>query len=193
MLYIFKDINIINNVFRCFPLEIQLYSLMTFILTQNNDVLYLFLSVLLSELSSPIFKEVIFKNICNIDNIDNIDNIPLFGSCKRPIGAMNCGSFLNCEKKKSTSYGMPSGHSQVMGAATSYLYFYLKHKTHIKKNNKKLFYFIIVLLIFMNIYMAYTRVYVYKCHTIGHTIVGALIGFAISKTLFFKMNKIKNE
>ena len=59
MLYIFKDINIINNVFRCFPLEIQLYSLFTYIITQNNDVLYLFFSVLLSELSSPIFKEII--------------------------------------------------------------------------------------------------------------------------------------
>ena len=188
MLYVFKDINIINNVFRCFPLDIQLYTLMTYIISQNNDVLYLFFSVLLSELSSPIFKEVIFKSICNINNVDKM---PLFGTCKRPIGAMNCSAFLNCEKKKSPSYGMPSGHSQVMGAATGYLYFYLKHKTDLKKNNKKLYYFILTLLVFMNIYMAYTRVYVYKCHTIGHTIVGALIGFAISKILFFKINKKK--
>tara|TARA_B110000208_G_C11784436_1_gene435080 strand:+ start:2321 stop:2893 length:573 start_codon:yes stop_codon:yes gene_type:complete len=188
MLYIFKDINIINNVFRCFPLEIQLYSLFAYIISQNNDILYLFFSVLLSELSSPIFKEVIFKNICNINNIDKI---PLFGTCNRPIGAMNCSSFLSCEKKNSTSYGMPSGHSQVMGAATGYLYLYIKHKTDLKKNNKYLYYFIQGLLVFMNIYMAYTRVYVYKCHTIGHTIIGALIGFIISKTLFFKINKKK--
>lgn len=185
MYYLFSSINIINNQFRSFPLDIQLYILLFYLFTNNKNLLYLFITGLISECSVPILKEVIFKMLCNCYKKDYF---PLFGNCKRPSGAKGCDSCLNSDKL-STSYGMPSGHAQIMGCITGYIYFYLKYKTELKYKNKKKYNLLIGLLFMLNIYMGYTRVYVTKCHTIGHVILGGLIGLSISYLCFKYFNK----
>ena len=86
---------------------------------------------------------------------------PLLGSGLRPPGAKNCGLWSNEAKP---SYGMPSGHSQLI---TFFLTSQLLDNslTRPAKN----------LLIPLSLYLLYTRVEL-GCHTWQQVIVGALFG-----------------
>ena len=59
----------------------------------------------------------VLKHMKNIWNKFNVKSLPLIGIGERPKGAYGCSSFLSVDDIKnetlSSSYGMPSGHSQL--------------------------------------------------------------------------------
>ena len=102
----------------------------------------------------------------------------IIGYGHRPYGAKNTG--LLSTGNISTSYGMPSGHSQGVG-------FFLLYEILFKKYN------IIgnIILILLCFYLLYSRVNL-GCHTTQQTLVGFLIG-ALIAYIFFILTKQKKK
>jgi membrane-associated phospholipid phosphatase len=131
-------------------------------MTRNNQLLvgyiftYLFNCLLKNAIFKPLMRDAVF---------------PLLGSGLRPPGAKNCGLWSSEAKP---SYGMPSGHSQLI---TFFLTSQLLDNslTRPAKN----------LLIPLSLYLLYTRVEL-GCHTWQQVIVGALFGI-LSYFLFEKI------
>jgi membrane-associated phospholipid phosphatase len=148
----------IPTFFKGFSLFLIFFSfLQSFLFNDKRGAIlgsYLILSILLN----GILKEI-SKNF--------------FGNTgSRPDGAKNCGIIVDCSGKKSTSYGMPSGHSQNFAMVATLIFLALY------KNSKKDKYFNIkvIILVFLTICAMYMRIYVEGCHTLSQTVVGASIG-----------------
>ena len=111
VLDIIKKYSII--IARAFPAIIITISLINVFVNYNRSSIMLAILVLFSEFSTPFLKEYLFKSLMGDKTY------PILGSGHRPPGAMNCGMIAN--GKKATSYGMPSGHSQVTTAFVTYI------------------------------------------------------------------------
>jgi membrane-associated phospholipid phosphatase len=140
--------------------------------------LYLFVVLLISEQLNRIFKYQIVKPIMGNKKY------PIIGIGKRPDGAVDCGLYRTGSKKKcpTTSYGMPSGHSQSALLFSTYNILNL-----IKNSNKNpLLYCINV---FFALFISWSRVNA-KVHTVQQTIVGGLIGLGFGYFFFDMKPKI---
>ena len=82
---------------------------------------------------------------------------------------MNCGLFIN--NKESTSYGLPSGHSQIAWLFTTYKILNLE-----EKNSRP----ISILLIGLATLISYSRVRWAKCHTIQQVVLGGVFGIILA-------------
>ena len=156
----------IDGFLRVYPLLIIFYVVIAYFINNNNTNKLFFIFTLFNILSNNILKNVIFKNLMGDKNYEWI------GTGKRPDGAKNCGLFKS--DKMSTSYGMPSGHSQHSIAFPTFILF------NSLTDNK----YVIYILYLIGIGVLYSRIY-YKCHTIQQVIVGGLIGF-VGAVLFTK-------
>ena len=176
-----KNLDLVNTYLagclRSFPITIYFFMLLNLIISFNERHLYDVIIVLIGGFSNLLFLKPLFKSIYNVFGVKKL---PLLGLGGRPKGAYSCSDFYNCndfaKKIESTSFGMPSGHSQV---AWTFSCFYI---TEIWNNNKiyktsdtaKIFQ-TIMLLLFSSI-MSYYRVYVEGCHTIEQVVMGAIFG-----------------
>lgn len=110
-------LEIINKYYiviaRAFPAIITTITLINVFVNYNRSSVMLAILVLFSEFTTPFLKEFLFKGLMGDKTY------PILGSGRRPKGAMNCGIIAN--GKKATSYGMPSGHSQVTTAFITYI------------------------------------------------------------------------
>ena len=97
-------------------------------------------------------KEYVFKAIMDKDEF------PILGKGERPEGAKDCSDFIDPDNRISSTYGMPSGHSQGVG-------FFLLYELLFKKYNI-LGNIILILLCF---YLLYSRVNL-GCHTTQQTL-----------------------
>ena len=73
----------------------------------KHEVNYLFFAGALgfNTIFNQILKDFVFKKIMGSKEF------PLIGKGTRPEGATDCGDFIDIDNRKSSSYGMPSGHS----------------------------------------------------------------------------------
>lgn len=141
-------------------------------LTPDVRSIYLFLALVSVFITNWIFKNIIFQVLYHFVNITTGQNsLPILGIGMRPPGATSCGLFLD-GRPGNTTFGMPSGHSQITWAIGTYLILrIIEHQTNTIKK------WIIILLIgTWMVYVAYSRVYIANCHTIQQVIIGGLIG-----------------
>jgi membrane-associated phospholipid phosphatase len=104
-------------------------------------------------------------------NLFGKKELPILGRGERPEGANSCGLVL--DNKLSTSFGMPSGHSQLAWTVAIYLLAKLISRTTMASGTKIL---IAILIVGIATYISYSRIYIDSCHTTEQVIFGSLIG-----------------
>lgn len=126
-----------------------------------------------------------------------VDYIPFIGQGSRPNGAFGCSSFISSPLIPATSFGMPSGHSQLAWFFATYACLIILYRLHWvispvswEKIKKFASCFALIILAFT---ISYSRVYIEKCHTIGQVIVGGLIGIVIALVSFWIGNNLFNS
>lgn len=138
-----------------------------------------------------ILKNIIFNPIYTFANVSEL---PIIGKGIRPTNAKYCNYVLS--GNLSTSFGMPSGHSQIAWAIAFYLlckYFIIIRNLLDNKNehNTKIIIKIIwciilcISIIIIAIYISYSRVHIDKCHTIQQVIVGGIIGIVCGFIIYY--------
>ena len=174
---------------RAFPMTLFFILLLFLVANPTQSTIYDFVFLLLSNFTNPF----IFKPLSKLlYYIFGVKDPPFIGRGIRPDGASCCSEFYDCndlkKNKLSTSFGMPSGHSQCAWIFSSYfIYQLLQNK---KKNNYIKLVQSLILIVFAGL-MSYSRVYVEGCHTIQQVIVGAILGIIIGITgAYFKTKYI---
>jgi len=180
----------------CLTLVMILYAMM---LPSFNSI-YLVMLVMLANGSNFFLKYAVMKPLYKWSGGNDIF---LLGIGSRPAGAMSCQFEL--DSKKATSFGMPSGHSQI--AWTIGTYFICRLITRFINNLDKqknanttaplvldniwIFISIFVLLGAM-IFISYSRVYIEGCHTIQQVSVGGIVGVILGFLAFYFEDDIKD-
>ena len=162
----------ITGILRSYPIIMMYSTLLIYIMTSDIDYLYLLLVLWIGEGVNYNLKYNFFKPIFG-------DNIPILGRGARPYGAKQCGLFLSKkEKKKLSSYGMPSGHSQNSAIFATFLILKLLNSGKNLSNMLKIFYIAIWTLSVM------ISRWVFNCHTVGQILVGGSLGSVLGYSAF---------
>ena len=162
---------------RAYPLIIICSSFFSYFLTFQINFFMLGIALLINDSLNGILKTI----------TKSLFGEKIFGILgKRPIGAKNCGFFLNPKNTLSKSYGMPSGHSQNAVFFSTYVIMNILD-SDITLHQKRIG---ISLFICLALGIMYSRVYL-NCHTIQQVIIGGLIGFLFAKIYYEKEEKIK--
>jgi len=156
---------------------------------------YLFISYIIISLSNWCIKHLIAKPI--YEHLGK-KSLPILGIGKRPANATSCGTYL--DGRISTTYGMPSGHSQIAWSVAIYfLLKMIKKWYNNKKNNKPItilgyIWLILSCIVILGIatYISYSRVYIEGCHSIQQVIIGGIIGSIMGFLVFFFENQVIN-
>lgn len=164
------------------PLLYLLLSFLYMLFSPSAYSVYLFLSLLIVLLSNQIFKYLIFKPLYNILNTNTL---PILGLGSRP-------GNTSTSRNDSRSFGMPSGHSQLAFAITTYIILKMNNIDTNKKYNTYLKNSIIIMSIIVALYIAYSRIHI-GCHTIQQVIVGSIIGIGFGYLVFYLENYIVNQ
>ena len=170
----------IEGILRAYPVIMMYSTLLLYIMTSDFDYLYLFFALWIGEGINYNLKYNFFRPIFG-------DNIPFLGRGARPYGAKQCGLFLSKkQKKKLTSYGMPSGHSQNAALFSTFLILKLLNNKSNISNLIKIAYITI-----WGLSVMISR-WVFKCHTVQQILIGAMLGsffgfsaFKIKDYVFF--------
>ena len=155
------------------------------ILSDSFQIFFLGLLCIFSELFVNFEKEYIFKYLYKNNLIPKF-----FGRGKRPIDAINCSQFIDETNfnKPSTSFGMPSGHSQLIMASCVYLIQYvLEHQKNPAKRKLS-----ISMLLFLAISFMYSRIH-FNCHTIQQVLFGGSMGGFLGYFGYKFMKKINEK
>ena len=165
---------------RAFPITLFFILLLFLVVNPNKSNIYDFVFLLLSNLTNPFIFKPLSKLLYAMFGVKD----PAFiGRGVRPDGACCCSEFYDCDdlkkNKLSTSFGMPSGHSQCAWIFSSYFIYQLLHNKKTSKYMKAIQ--SLILIVFAGL-MSYSRVYVEGCHTIQQVIVGAILGIIIGIT-----------
>lgn len=161
------------GILRASPTIISISSLISGLLFLKPFFIYfsIYITICAKILSNikKLFKNIIYKNI---------DSLPLLGKGERPKGAKYCGHFISEDNLdgKSTSFGMPSGHSASAIIFGVFFIRYILEKSNINNNIHKIF--SISLVIIITSLIMWSRYYL-NCHTIQHIIIGSLIGILL--------------
>lgn len=169
-----KKLNLyINESFRSSPFTLLFFSFLITILFQNKLSFYLFILIILTDISNKGFKKLFQNLYFNYPQLENI-----LGQGKRPKGAINCGCFIDPLNpyQKAVSYGMPSGHSQTLFSVASFLSLYFNN---FYKTN---------LLFLLASYGGYTRIRM-GCHSLNQVILGGFIGILFGYFYYFILQK----
>lgn len=184
-------LSIFWSTIRATPVLNLYYVGINFFTNQNFDSFYLLSIYTLCMISNYILK-YIFKALYYIFNVSTL---PILGIGKRPEGATNCGSFLVFPDKLSTTFGMPSGHSQLIWFIVIYLIQSINSKKLVLlKNQKRNIYAkhgINLSLIILALLVSYSRVEVEECHTTEQVVLGGIIGSIFAVLTFRYKNIIK--
>ena len=179
---------------RISPVIFFILTIINCIINPSYNSFYLFISYCLILISNWSIKHLIVKQLYNYLGKKSL---PILGIGSRPNKASGC-KLLN-DGILSYSYGMPSGHSQIAWAFTTYIICKIIKNIYKKdKNNKIVTIFdyswliscIIILLVAL--YISYSRVYIEGCHTIQQVGVGFIIGIVSGFIIYYFENVIIN-
>lgn len=170
---------------RAFPCIVSLASLLFAVIFQNKVSLLFGIYFLILDILSGLFKGV----VRSLYSFLGVETLPIIGAGKRPNGAKYCGCFIdeNNLEGKSTSFGMPSGHSMlaIFTAVFWSLYILENYEDDYKRNISLLVLNVCCILVCLS------RVYL-NCHTIQQVIVGSIIGFILGNLGYKLYKKIIN-
>ena len=185
--------DLLNNgmeILRASPALFIVLGFLVAVLSPSKWSIGYLISVLFSCILNGILKETILRPIYKIIGKDSL---PILGIGRRPKGAMNCGDFIHCPPKISTSFGMPSGHSQITWFSVVYIALLLTNKynekTHITKMDNIKYTLALVILLMIGLSVSYSRVLI-GCHTFQQVIVGGLIGSGLALVAFYIIKRI---
>ena len=181
---------------RLSPVVFSILIVLNCIINPSYASFYLFIMYFLECISNHIFK----KMTKFIYTFINSNSLPILGLGNRPPNANSCAFIL--DNSKSTSFGMPSGHSQSAWTVATYLIFkiiknfYNNNKNNNNKNRTLVDYIWLILscmlLLSTAIYISYSRVYIEGCHTIQQVTIGGLIGIVFGYLIFYFENDAIN-
>lgn len=131
------------------------------------------------------------KLLCKNVIYKNTDYIPILGYGKRPIGAKNCGIFIDDANPNalSTSFGMPSGHSNFASLCGTFWILYILQNSDIYNGNDIYKYLVIAFITFLSLSIMISR-YFLGCHTIQQIVVGGLMGIGMGYIGFMGFNML---
>ena len=149
----------------------------------KHEVNYLFFAGALgfNTIFNQILKDFVFKKIMGSTKY------PIFGIGKRPKGATDCGNFINIKSRKSTTYGMPSGHSSFaafFAVVTINQILDENYSDNIKMIKISIIVIISGLIMFSRVNLG--------CHTIQQVIVGGILGTILGYLYYLNLDKIKS-
>ena len=161
------------------------------IIAPSYNSFYLFIVYCLVVISNLILKNIIVKPLYNLFNLKSL---PILGIGARPTNAESCHLVL--DNILSLSYGMPSGHSQIVWAVATYiLYKIITNWYNNYKYNKDIMisgyvWLVIscIIILVCAIYISYSRVYIEGCHTIQQIIIGGIIGIVFGLIIVYYEN-----
>lgn len=188
-----KDFNMIWEILRGTPIINLIIISSYFFIHPTYSSFYLLATYNINHVFNYILKEYIARPIYDMFNTDYI---PLIGRGPRPPGAINCGSFLSLKSPISKSFGMPSGHSQLIWGLNTYLILTLIYNQIEISNNGNLnnLYNIILasFLVFVSILVSYSRIYKHNCHTLHQVVIGGIIGILYGLVAYYYKNSVIN-
>ena len=187
---------------RTSPVILQIIMILYAMMIPGFNSFYLVILVILTTLFNAFLKYAVMKPLYKLSGGNDLF---LLGSGSRPSGAMSCKFAL--DGKKATSFGMPSGHSQIAWTIGTYLICRLINRfiDNVNQNSKQnnntklaslildniwIFISISVILGIM-IFISYSRVYIEGCHTIQQVSVGGIIGVILGFIAFYFEDDIK--
>ena len=111
---LFLSISSGENKLNCIPTTLSILTFIIYIITHDKFLFYLAFGMVVIQYFVKSIKNIFsyFYSIFISSNNKNI-NLPILGRFSRPEGATNCGTYLVYPDKPATSYGMPSGHSEI--------------------------------------------------------------------------------
>lgn len=171
--------DILVGIARAFPLIVPLTSLIYGFIFNNNVGIFFGVYAYLCDMISHFFKRLAQQIY------GDKESISILGIGRRPTGAKYCGLFISESNLsgKSTSFGMPSGHSASAILTLIFWVYYVWNKNN--KNLRTLLSIILIVLICLSICVS--RVLL-NCHTIQHVLVGGLIGLCYGLIGIFLFN-----
>ncbi len=181
---LYKRNHFFANIARLSPVISILLFLFYMMFQKTKNILYLLIILCIISFSNSFIKNYISRPIYKL--IPGLNNV-IQGT--RPINAKSCGLWLDGEIGSKT-FGMPSGHSQIIWSVVVYILFKLWYTKYYNNKNIKLLDYIIIIsitiiLLSYAIYVSYSRVYIEGCHTLLQVIIGSLIGSLISSIIIF--------
>ena len=113
----FNKQSYIWQILRAMPVMTVFYSMVNLIHNPGYKSLILFIALIYDKILNAGLKTIAEYGY----DLYGKDEIPGLGRGKRPVGAKNTSCFLKYPEKISSSFGMPSGHSQNAWFFASYL------------------------------------------------------------------------
>ena len=165
---------------RGYPLIILFLLFFSYFMTHKIDFLIFALLLGLSWIINVFLKNFIFKPIMKNKEY------PLLGKGTRPPGAKDCSDFIDPDNRLSSSYGMPSGHSQTSALFCTFMILTIINEKYSDK--LKMVKCLVILL--LTIAIMVSRIH-FGCHTPQQVIVGGIIGIILGFIFFFNTTKIK--
>jgi membrane-associated phospholipid phosphatase len=186
---------LLPTIARSSPAVIPLIALLYCMVQPSYNAFYILVLVISAHLLNFGLKTLVAKPIYNALGKKSL---PVLGSGERPANANSCGLYL--DGKSAKSFGMPSGHSQIVWTIGSYLLCRLVNNFIDKQSMSitiTIFEYIWLIISFISIlvmmmYVSYSRVYIEGCHTIQQVIIGAIVGSITGFLGFYFENSIIN-
>lgn len=197
-----KRLQTLPTLARTSPVLLKLIMILYAMMLPGFNSFYLLILVLLTNVFNAFLKYAVMKPLYKWTGGNDLF---LLGSGSRPSGAMSCQFAI--DGKRATSFGMPSGHSQIAWTIGTYLICQLVNRFigNVNQNSKQgndnttasiildnIWIFISIgLILAVMIYISYSRVYIEGCHTIQQVSVGGIVGVVLGFLAFYFENDIK--
>jgi membrane-associated phospholipid phosphatase len=169
-------------------------------ISPSFESFYLLSLAVLTYFLNPFLKNIITKPFYKLTGQESL---PIFGIGIRPAGARSCHNVLDGDI--ASTFGMPSGHSQIIWTIGTYfllliisrLFNKIRHKNAMTVNNEDIleYTWIIIssiIIVTAMVYVSYSRVYIEGCHTIEQVIVGGIVGSILGCLAFYLEDTIRN-
>lgn len=199
----FNKQSYIWQILRAMPVMTVFYSMVNLIYNPGYKSLILFIALIYDKILNASLKTIAEYGYDLYDK----GEIPVLGRGKRPEGAKNTSCFLKYPEKISSSFGMPSGHSQNAWFFATYLMMNIYNNYYNNSNNNfsniklldfrgnirhkliidyfKLF--SILGIIGIASMVSISRV-IERCHTIQQVVIGGIIGSLLGYLTYLLSN-----
>ena len=196
-----KRNQLIPTIARTSPVLFIILLLINCIVSPSVNSFYLFIVYILVNLSNWFIKNAIVKPIYKLTGKTKL---PILGIGARPYGASSCHFTL--DGKPATTFGMPSGHSQLAWFISTYILCKIisnwKNNDNDTRSNPKetvitIFSYLwliasSIIILSIAFYISYSRVYIEGCHTKQQVILGGILGVACGFITYYFENDVIN-
>ena len=187
----------LRGMARSFTTIVPIISIIIGFLFRENFGLFLGAFLLICDFINHYVKKFFKMKVYNVGEDNEKDSLWLIGRGKRPEGAKHCGSFINENDMngKATSFGMPSGHSQMAVTVAFMIIMFLANQYGGDARNIIAMFLVALLAIGILISRWWMG-----CHTWGQIGVGSvfgiiygLMGWFLFKGLFLSSSSVDVE